>query len=134
MTEMKNEDVLNLDVLKEFEQYGEDGASILIEAISLYLEDSQLQLNRLDASVKAMDGAGIERAAHSLRGSSATLGATRLAELCNALEDTAAKGIIKDAHDLLTQIDCQTAEVQLALKTQSERLQANSRDSEMMYV
>ena len=131
---MNNEDVLNLEVLKEFEQYGEDGASILIEAISLFLEDSQLQLNRLHASLKAMDAAGIERLAHTLRGSSATLGATRLADLCNVLEQAAAKGILKDADDLLAQIAAETAEVQLALKAESERLQSNSEDSDTVYV
>jgi HPt (histidine-containing phosphotransfer) domain-containing protein len=50
-------------------------------------------------------------AAHSLRGSSATLGASKLADLCNVLKEAAAKGILEDANDLLAKVTSQTAEV-----------------------
>ncbi len=54
--------------------------------LELYLGDSPARLAALRQALAGDDAQGLERAAHALKGSSANLGATDLAELCHQLE------------------------------------------------
>jgi HPt (histidine-containing phosphotransfer) domain-containing protein len=58
------------------------------KVVRLYLDDSSDRLALLQRAVEADDGATIKAQAHALRGSSTSIGATRLAEALRALEDS----------------------------------------------
>jgi CheY-like chemotaxis protein len=78
-----------LDVLERVARLGKEGA---IEAIlDLYLRDAPIRVERIRKA--ALEGALLEasQTAHSLKSSSATLGARRLAWLCGELEHLAAE-------------------------------------------
>jgi HPt (histidine-containing phosphotransfer) domain-containing protein len=63
------------------------GGDLLVEQmIELFVIDVPARLERLRCAVAAGDRTAVARAAHSIRGSAATLGALAVARLCTELE------------------------------------------------
>ncbi|HKO34907.1 MAG TPA: Hpt domain-containing protein [Pyrinomonadaceae bacterium] len=81
-------DMLDFQVLKAFEKVkSDDGSDIVIELIDLYLESaSQGIVTMLNAAAEG-DWALLKRTAHTLKGSSGTLGLRQIATICQDLED-----------------------------------------------
>jgi HPt (histidine-containing phosphotransfer) domain-containing protein len=78
---------VDIAVLRSLEQaQAEDEPDLIIELIDLYLEHTPRQLTAMSALLMQGDTLSLRRAAHSLKGSSATLGAGHTAALCGALE------------------------------------------------
>ncbi len=71
------------------EMRAESGAVFVNELIELFLDDMPKRMNALRSAVKAQDAAAIGRAAHSVNGGSATIGARTLGELAGELEKLA---------------------------------------------
>jgi PAS domain S-box-containing protein len=90
-----------LQVLRELTT--EDGRSALAEMIDMFGQQTPSQLEEISLALTRYDAAAAEIAAHSLKGSAKTMGATRLAELCAAIEDETHKGSLQVANHLLTQ-------------------------------
>ena len=61
-------------------------ADALAEVIDLYLDEAASQLKGVDEALTREDVADVKRLTHRLRGSSAVMGATRMAALCGELE------------------------------------------------
>jgi HPt (histidine-containing phosphotransfer) domain-containing protein len=59
---------------------------LLVRVIRLYLESTPELIERIRAALAANDHEAVRTAAHTLKSSSANLGATALAELCRRLE------------------------------------------------
>ncbi len=74
---------------------GESGQEVVRELIGMFLEDSPRQLETVAGAAEHQDLQTLTRAAHSLKGSCANLGAVRLAEICRELEDAGAAGTIE---------------------------------------
>jgi signal transduction histidine kinase/CheY-like chemotaxis protein/HPt (histidine-containing phosphotransfer) domain-containing protein len=64
----------------------EEQPDLLKNVIAIYLEETPLLLHELEQAVKAGNRTKIRRLAHTLKSSSANLGAAGLAELCRKLE------------------------------------------------
>jgi HPt (histidine-containing phosphotransfer) domain-containing protein len=62
------------------------------ELVAAYRTDGQSRLADMRAALKAGDSEGLRRAAHTLKGSSASLGANDLAEACREVEAAARGG------------------------------------------
>ena len=78
--------VLDAAVLEELAaSVGGDG-EFVVDLIETYLDDAEGQFAAIEAAVAADDPAALVRPAHTLKSSSATLGAKRLAERARALE------------------------------------------------
>ena len=60
---------------------------LVLKVIRLYLESSPKLLQQIDKAAASGDAEGLNRAAHSLKTSSANVGGTRFALLCQRLED-----------------------------------------------
>ncbi|MHA6576945.1 Hpt domain-containing protein [Pseudomonas yamanorum] len=91
---------LDPDVLTGLQEVMEGEYPKLLET---FLDDSQ---KRVEALRRARDDAkALGRIAHSFKGSSGNLGAVRLAELCQLLEDTSAKPVHADLGGLVDEID-----------------------------
>ena len=73
-----------LDKISALQRPGQKG--VLYEVIRLYLEGSAKLLEELREAVEQGDHDARKSAAHSLKSSSANLGAVKLAELCGKLE------------------------------------------------
>jgi len=66
-----------------------DNDSFLREITGIFLEDTPLRLAELDQSIVSGDVAKFTRAAHSIKGSSANLGALALRAVAEKLENEA---------------------------------------------
>ena len=60
--------------------------SFLRELIDLYVNEACDRIKAIKLAVNAGDGEGLKRQAHALKGSSATLGLTQIAHICEGLE------------------------------------------------
>jgi HPt (histidine-containing phosphotransfer) domain-containing protein len=67
------------------------------ELIDTYLEDGEAQLEAMRSAAAAGDIGSIVRPAHSLKSSSANVGAKALEALCRSLEADAGSGALPDA-------------------------------------
>lgn len=80
---------VNLRVLMGLENGDDDeGADLITELIDLYLENAELEVNAIKTAALKRDAGSIRQRVHSLKGSSSTIGAGRIAKLCAALEET----------------------------------------------
>ena len=104
-----------LATLHELEQRGQPG--LLRQAVSLYLQEAPAQVSALRAAVAQGDAGGVEQVAHALKGSSAQLGATRLAQLCAALQEGGARQELGRAAAQVAEVANEFLRVQAALET-----------------
>jgi HPt (histidine-containing phosphotransfer) domain-containing protein len=68
------------------------GAEAVLELIRLYTADARQLVDAMCTGAADGDADGLRRAAHTLKSTSATLGATTLAAHCKAVEDLARAG------------------------------------------
>jgi len=68
-----------------------DGDAFLREVVSIYLEDTPKRIAELDQSLAAGDRPKFTRAAHSIKGSSANLGALSVRAAAEILEHRSAQ-------------------------------------------
>ncbi|MBD2101908.1 response regulator [Leptolyngbya sp. FACHB-261] len=65
---------------------GQGASEVLARVIKLYLKDAPELIKGMHTAITQRDSAGLKQAAHTLKASSATLGAALLAEYCKELE------------------------------------------------
>jgi HPt (histidine-containing phosphotransfer) domain-containing protein len=87
------------DALARLERFG--GGKLLREMISLYLEHAPARLAAAEAGIAGGDAAAAENALHSLKSSSAQLGALRLSRICEEGETIARSGKLSDIGDIV---------------------------------
>src|SRR6478672_3946669 len=96
-------DMETVDALRELQM--DDEPDILGELIDLFAADSPGLISTMHTAIAAGDASTLRRAAHTLKGSSANLGATALSAICKTLEDLAKAESLSGADDLVTQIE-----------------------------
>ena len=78
---------INMSVIEELLSLSDDGdASLLVDLIQMFLEDAPVKVNAIKTGFAKRDMHQIEKAAHSLKGSSGNLGATQVQEICDQLQ------------------------------------------------
>jgi HPt (histidine-containing phosphotransfer) domain-containing protein len=103
---------LDRSVMKGFaEELGDGAEDIVRELIGVYLEDAPGLLRELRQALDVNDASILDRAAHTLKSSSATLGAKGLAALCLELERSARSGDTSIASDQVERIDAELQRV-----------------------
>ena len=112
-----NEQVIENEIrarAKEWiDEYGED---FLVELIGDYLEDGLSRLARLRQAFESGDAATLTLEAHTLKSSSATLGAETLSALAKRLEDLGRNGAVAALEGDLVCFESQFALVKSALE------------------
>ena len=91
-----------------------DGA-LLASIVDEFTAEAHRQLDLLRAAIAEGDPHAVEQAAHSIKGSSANLGATRLAELTGQLEALGRARTFAGAATVLDDIEVELERVGLAL-------------------
>lgn len=81
-----------------------DNDEFLREIIGIYLEDTPLRLAELDQSLAAADTPTFTRAAHSIKGSSANVGAMAVRAVAETLEHQSAKQGLGEVAGLLASL------------------------------
>ena len=90
------------------------------ELVDTYLDDGVAQLAAMRAAADADDPVALLRPAHTLKSSSANVGATDLAERCRTLEADARTGTVPDMAGRVSACETAFAAVRAALLAQRE--------------
>jgi CheY-like chemotaxis protein/HPt (histidine-containing phosphotransfer) domain-containing protein len=104
--------LVDWDVLARLQaDLGDDG-TIVIEVIEMFLADTPQQLDRMRQALASTAAHDLRHAAHTLKSTSASVGALALAACCRELEELARDGaldpaapLVQQAEDLFIQID-----------------------------
>ncbi|MCT7959016.1 PAS domain S-box protein [Laspinema palackyanum] len=121
----EGEAVLDRQILDSLrDMAGPKAAAMLSLIIGNYLEDAPERLQEIREAVAQGNPEGLRQSAHSLRSSSANLGALTLANLLKELENLGRAGTTANAPALLTQVEKEYENVIKALEL--ERKQNNS--------
>jgi CheY-like chemotaxis protein len=86
------------------------GSRLVRDVIAVFERQAPAYARAAREAWKRGEAAALGRAAHALKGSSAQLGASRLAELCGAAEALAEGGALAEAEALLADIDAELDE------------------------
>jgi HPt (histidine-containing phosphotransfer) domain-containing protein len=94
--------VLDLGVVDALRALDEgSGPGLFEELVELFIADSAAHVRALESALAAGDARLLERSAHTLKSSSASLGAMQLSELCRALEQAGRTNALSAASDLV---------------------------------
>jgi len=91
--------------LAELKELEEAGFFSFKEYIELFLSDSQQRIDSLRQELAAGNAESVGREAHTLKGGSRELGAARLSEVCEQLEETGREGKMEGAEELLSLLE-----------------------------
>jgi two-component system sensor histidine kinase/response regulator len=108
-------DALDLSQIEMLRSLDDGDGAVLGEVIDQYLTQTIEGRGELVRVVSAGDTHALERAAHTLRGSSANVGATALAAVCGEIETRARVAQLDDAADLMERFDTEFARARAAL-------------------
>jgi HPt (histidine-containing phosphotransfer) domain-containing protein len=111
-----DEPALDPDIIDRLERLGESiGEDLLGQLIVLFLADADRHLTELRHAIAVKTAGGVVRAAHSLSGASANLGAANLALLCTGLETAGELGDLATGARLLKAMEFELERVREAL-------------------
>lgn len=87
-----NDDVLDAAVLQGLKDLGgDDDPGLFLELIDLFLQDAPQRMQEIERGLAQDELPVLERAAHTLKSSSANIGAMTLSSLCRQMEEQARK-------------------------------------------
>jgi two-component system, sensor histidine kinase and response regulator len=119
-TETRPDSPLDERALRQIRSLRQPGGPDLLKRIvDLYVTNSRTLIGSLRESLLRSDSTAVQQAAHSLKSSSANVGATQLTDLCAALEAMARRGNLTDAWPLLDRLVAEHDRVLLALDAQT---------------
>lgn len=112
-----NNPVLNLNQLNALRQLNPaNGVSILKKLILIYLKSAPSFLSQIEDAIQGKDSLMLRRAAHTLKSSTANIGAETLADICRQLEDLGDNEQIDEAAKLLAKLQHEFLQVTIALE------------------
>jgi HPt (histidine-containing phosphotransfer) domain-containing protein len=115
--ENRIEDPLDPDVLAGLRELGDP--DLLSELTEMFFDDASSRLATLHEAVEGDDAQSLEHVAHALKGSSGSMGATRMAAICTELQDAGASGDLSRAPALLEQLEDEFGRVRPALEAET---------------
>ena len=108
--------VLDLEVVDSLRALDEDdGPSLFLELIDLFVEDAASQLRSMQSALETGDIKSLERAAHTLKSSSANIGASRMSGICFEIEKLGRAGSFDGVESLIASTGEAYAEVREVL-------------------
>ncbi|HEY5883284.1 MAG TPA: Hpt domain-containing protein [Pyrinomonadaceae bacterium] len=114
-------DMLDFEVLRAFEKVkSDDGSDVVIELIDLYLQGTARRISTMRNAANAEKWDLLKRAAHTLKGSSSTLGLRQMTKICQDLEE-ASFNLGGDLHTLMSLLEAKFVEVRPVLIQERNR-------------
>jgi CheY-like chemotaxis protein len=98
----------------------DDESDFLTNIVEQFIKDTGKLIQEMKAAVRASDAPALKVAAHTLKSSSASLGATDLSSLCKQVQTIAAEGSVEPAEFVVVQIENEFAGVIAALRAELE--------------
>jgi len=112
------QDVLDQAVLNELLSFTEEGdPELLLDLIHMFLDDSPSKVSAIDHGLESGNFDKVERAAHSLKGSSGNLGARQVQHLCDQLLSTTRNRELNQSKTVAKQLAAQFDQATAALKS-----------------
>lgn len=108
-----------LDSMRTLQQPGKP--DLRKQLMTLYLNSSPSLMEGIRSAIASRDGAALKQAAHSLKSSSMSLGATGLGEICANLEQLGSANALEDAPAHLNRAETQFAAVTSAFQQAMEQ-------------
>jgi HPt (histidine-containing phosphotransfer) domain-containing protein len=96
----------------------EDQPNVVAELVLLFVEHTPPKISAIRDGITQGDAGAVKRAAHSLKGSSANVGATGMQHVCEQIEHAAAGGDLGPARELLPLLEQEVAVVVEALQAE----------------
>jgi HPt (histidine-containing phosphotransfer) domain-containing protein len=112
-SEIASMDRMFLDRIRILQDRGNPG--LLQKVIGLYFQEAPKLLQLLRDASDRDDSKGMQQAAHALKSSSANLGASRLARICEEMEALTRSEETAKARPLITLLENEYSKVQTAL-------------------
>ncbi len=100
---------------------GENASEMLAAVIDSYLEDAPKLLQAINAAIGQEQAGTLRQAAHTLKSTSATLGATTLSQLLAELEAKGRAGTLEGTLQKLPQLAAEYERVQAALQVERQQ-------------
>ena len=114
--------VIDARVIEELRALQIGGSpTFLAELIDIFLKEQAQHLERLRKSCDGRDAAGVERVAHTMKGSCGNLGARDLSKVCADLQGVARLGDWAKTGDLVARIERESVEVETELRAEKSR-------------
>ena len=114
---------LDAEVLQAFrDMVGQNVDCVLAEMIDCYLEDTPKLLIAIASAIAENDALILQRATHTLKSSTSTLGATILAQICQELEIISRTGNTEAGKEKLPQLEAEYKRVKTALQIERQKL------------
>lgn len=115
-------DAVDMELLKAFDELqADDETDLIVELIDMYLTDAPQRMLAIREAARANEWLLLKRAAHNLKGSSASLGIRQVAETCRKLEGTESEHSTESVEKLLQQMDDEFARASEALLSERQR-------------
>ena len=109
--------ILDQEAIDNLRMLDPDGGdTFLREIIGIFIEDTPLRIAEIDKSLAAGDAPTFIRAAHTIKGASANVGASALRAVAEQLESRAKKDGLVDVTALVTELKTAFASAQVALQ------------------
>jgi HPt (histidine-containing phosphotransfer) domain-containing protein len=110
-------DIIDRSALDAYrEVMGEEADSFIADIVQTYLTNSQTLMAQLSRAFQAGDVVTFHRTAHTLKSSSATVGATKVSELALALEKATPSEFPANTENLLADLKQAYQEAIIALE------------------
>ncbi len=111
------EKVLDHRVIEELLWFADDGdPELLVDLIQMFLEDGPAKVEAVSTGLASGNFDMAERAAHSLKGSSGSLGAKLVQAICGQIEETTHMRELEASRLLAPKLELSYAAAEQALK------------------
>jgi PAS domain S-box-containing protein len=100
---------------------GEEDGDIVAELTEIFVKETEPRLERLEGAVAAGDADVLHRESHGLKGTAASIGARRLAQVAKVMEEGGRAGSTEGAEALLRDLREEYARVKAALRARVGR-------------
>jgi HPt (histidine-containing phosphotransfer) domain-containing protein len=109
--------VLDMTVVEELLSLSDDGdPELLLDLIQMFLEDGPAKVRAVQEGLQNGDFDKMERAAHSLKGSSGNLGARLVQDTCERIQQATRLRRLDESRDLASQLDTRFRDAETALR------------------
>lgn len=116
------DDVVDISVLTSFEEEPVSGEpDLVVELIDIFFDDVPQRLTTMREAQALGDGAALGATAHSLKGSSSSLGATQMAAICDEIEVTANNLSPEEINAVMNRLEAEFERVRLAFAVERKR-------------
>jgi HPt (histidine-containing phosphotransfer) domain-containing protein len=122
MSDVIAEEILDQSVLASLRELQEEGEPDILEEVGgLFLKHAPEKISAIDKAVADRDAKALQVAAHSLKSSSAYVGAMKLSAMSKELEMMGRSGVLEGATERAESLKTEYLRVKTALESEIKR-------------